>query len=111
MYESDQNFNTLGYTEESGAWRVGISYDTSLRDYPFRWAVGEPEQLITVEQDGQRFYYLPARSRGRVHGCVRVLDEPPRNPLYFWAGLIHEDVEITNVNQRVDPEFVTIQVP
>jgi len=111
LYASDQNFNTLGYTEESGAWRIGINYDTSLRDYPFRWAVGEPDQIETVEQDGQTFFYLPAGGRGQVHGCVRLLSEPPRNPLYFWAGLIHEDVEISDVNNRVDPEFVTIQAP
>ncbi len=111
LYESDQNFNTLEYTEESGAWRVGIDFDTSLRNYPFRWAVGEPDQLETVKQDGQTFSYLPAGARGRVNGCVRILEEPPRNPLYFWAGLIHEDVEISQVNNRVDPEFVTIQVP
>lgn len=111
LYASDQNFNTLGYHEESGAWRVGINFDTSLRDYPFRWAVGEPEQLVAVEREDDTFYYLPAGERGRVHGCVRILDEPPRNPLYFWAGLIHEDVEISEVNNRVDPEHVTIQVP
>ncbi len=111
VYDSDQNFNTLGYHEESGAWRIGINYDTSLRDYPFRWAVGEPDQLVKVERDGHTFYYLPAGARGRVYGCIRILDEPPRNPLYFWAGLIHEDVEISPVNNRVDPEFVTIQVP
>jgi hypothetical protein len=111
LYESDQNFNTLGYHEESGAWRVGINFDTSIRDYPFRWAVGEPEQLVTVERDGQTFYYLPSGTRGKVHGCVRILEEPPRNPLYFWAGLIHEDVEISNINNRVDPEWVEIQVP
>lgn len=111
LYEGDQNFNALGYHEESGAWRVGINFDTSIRDYPFRWAVGEPEQLETVERDGQTFYYLPAGARGHVHGCVRLLDEPPRNPLYFWAGLIHEDVEISNINNRVDPEWINIQVP
>ncbi len=111
VYESDQNFNTLGYHEESGAWRVGIDFDTSLRNYPYRWAVGEPEQLVTIERDGQTFHYLPAGARGHVHGCVRILNEPPRNPLYFWTGLIHEDVEISQVNNRVDPEFVTIQVP
>jgi hypothetical protein len=109
--EIDQNFNTLEYAEESGAWRVGINYDTSKRDYPFRWAVGEPEQLVTVERDGNTFYYLPAGARGRVYGCIRILNEPPRNPLYFWAGLIHEDVGISAVNQRVDPEWVKIQVP
>ena len=111
VYESDQNFNTLGYHQESGAWRVGVNFDTSLRDYPFRWAVGEPEQLVTVEHGGDTFTYLPAGARGQVRGCVRILIEPPRNPLYFWAGLIHEDVEISAVNNRVDPEFVTIQVP
>jgi hypothetical protein len=111
LYEGDQNFNTLDYTEESGAWRIGINYQTSLRDYPYRWAVGEPEQLVTVESDGYTFYYLPAGERGRVYGCIRILSEPPRNPLYFWAGLIHEDVEISDVNNRVDPEYVTIQVP
>jgi hypothetical protein len=111
VYESDQNFNSVGYHEESGAWRVGLDFDTSLRNYPYRWAVGEPEQLVTVVRDGQTFHYLPAGARGNVYGCVRILDEPPRNPLYFWAGLIHEDVEISQVNNRVDPEFVTIQVP
>jgi len=111
LYEGDQNFNTLGYADESGAWRIGINYDTSKRDYPFRWAVGEPDQLETVEREGQTFYYLPAGARGRVYGCIRLLSEPPRNPLYFWAGLIHEDVEISDVNNRVDPEWVEIQVP
>jgi hypothetical protein len=111
LYDSDQNYNTLGYGVESGAWRVGVDFDTSLRNYPFRWAVGEPEQLVSVEQDGQTFYYLPASARGKAYGCIRILDVPPRNPLYFWAGLIHEDVEISNVNNRVDPEFVEIHAP
>ncbi len=111
LYESDENFNTTDYYEESGAWRVGIDFDTSLRNYPFRWAVGEPDQLVSVERDGHTFYYLPAGARGRVYGCIRILSEPPRNPLYFWAGLIHEDVEISDVNNRVDPVSVEIQVP
>ena len=111
LYESDENFNTTDYNEESGAWRVGIDFDTSLRNYPFRWAVGEPDQLVSVERDGHTFYYLPAGARGRVNGCIRILSEPPRNPLYFWAGLIHEDVEISDVNNRVDPVSVEIQVP
>jgi hypothetical protein len=111
LYRSDQNFNAFGYGEESGAWRVGIGFDTSLRDYPYRWAVGESDQLKVVEQDGETYTYLPAGARGRVYGCIRVLRVPPRNPLYFWAGLIHEDVEISTVNNRVDPEFVTIDAP
>jgi hypothetical protein len=31
-----------------------------------------------------------------------------RNPQYFWAGLIHQDVEIALVNNRVDPHSITI---
>jgi hypothetical protein len=34
---------------------------------------------------------------------------PSRNPQYFWAGLIHEDVEV--VNERVGPELVEIMEP
>jgi hypothetical protein len=34
-----------------------------------------------------------------------------RNPQYCWAGLIHEDVEIAQVNTHVDPVFLTIEVP
>jgi hypothetical protein len=112
LYEGDQNFNTLGFGEESGVWRVGIDFDTSLRNYPYRWAVGEPRQLFQVERDnGDIHSYLPAGERGRVYGCVRILDEPPRNPQYFWAGLIHEDVGISNVNNRVDPQWTEIQAP
>lgn len=111
LYESDQNFNELGYHEESGAWRIGVNYDTSLRDYPYRWAVGEPEQLFSVKRDSQTFRYLPAGALGTVYGCIRILSAPPRNPLYFWAGLIHEDVEISDVNNRVDPEWIQILAP
>jgi hypothetical protein len=112
LYEGDQNFNTLGFGEESGVWRVGIDFDTSLRNYPYRWAVGEPGQLFQVERDnGDIHSYLPAGERGRVYGCVRILEEPSRNPQYFWAGLIHEDVGISNVNNRVDPQWTEIQAP
>jgi len=36
---------------------------------------------------------------------------PARNPQYFWAGLIHEAVEVSAVNNRVDPLYVTIVTP
>jgi hypothetical protein len=40
-----------------------------------------------------------------------VLDRvfPSLNPQYFWAGLIHENVEV--VNNRVDPHLITIVEP
>ena len=34
-----------------------------------------------------------------------------RNPQYCYASLIHEDVEISMVNYRVDPVRLRIEVP
>ena len=111
VYDLDRNYNVPGFAEESGAWRVGIDFDTSLRNYPFRWAVGGPGDLVVKEIDGQKYAYLPPHTRAVVTGGIRLTHLPPRNPLYFWAGLIHEDVEITPVNNRVDPHFITIDRP
>jgi hypothetical protein len=113
-YDMEQNYNfprpekAEGYPTESGAWRVGIDFDTSLRNYPYRWAVGSPDELEVVTLDGQEYYYLPAGRRAVISGCIRITQVPPRNPLYFWAGLIHEDVEISSLNNNVDPHYITI---
>lgn len=111
VYDLDGNFNVPGFAEESGAWRVGIDFDTSQRNYPFRWAVGSSEDLIVQVIDGQEYYYLPAGARAIVTGGIRMTYQPERNPLNFWAGLIHEDVEITAINNRVDPHGITIDKP
>jgi len=108
QYRSDQNVNTLGWSEESGVFRVGMDFDTALRDYPFRWGIGTPG-VDLVEING--YWYLPPRARSTVTGCTQVIEIPARNPLYFWMGLIHEDVRIANMNNRVDPIFVTIWEP
>jgi hypothetical protein len=107
-YRSDQNFNTLGWSEESGVFRVGMDFDTSLRNYPFLWGIGQPG-VDLVEIDGN--WYLPPATRSIVTGCIQVVEMPIRNPLYYWMGLIHEDVQIAMVNNRVDPNFVTIWEP
>lgn len=111
VYEFDQNFNVPGFAEESGAWRVGIDFDTSQRNYPFRWSVGGPDDLIVKDVNGEKYYYLPPGKRVTVSGGIRITSKPPRSPLYFWAGLIQEDVEISSVNNRVDPHFITIDQP
>ncbi len=108
VYRSDQNFNTLGWSEESGVFRVGMDFDTSLRNYPFRWGIGQPG--VDLVQIGE-YWYLPPNARSQVTGCVQIVAIPPRNPLYYWMGLIHEDVEIAGVNNRVDPTFVTLWEP
>lgn len=107
-YRSDENFNTLGWSEESGVFRVGMDFDTSLRNYPFRWGIGQPG-VDLVEINGN--WYLPPATRSTVTGCIQVVEVPVRNPLYYWMGLIHEDVQIAMVNNRVDPNFVTIWEP
>jgi len=81
-----------------------LDCDTCIRDYPWRWALGTPEELTKIGD----YYYLMPGQRVTISSSVQITNVPERNPLYFWAGLIHEDVEISNVNNRVDPFFVTI---
>ena len=116
-YDLDQNFNApradrpKGWAEESGAFRAAIGFDTQLMNYPFRWAIGGPGDLEKKTIDGKDFYYLPVGKRAVVTGCIRVTYVPPRNPFYLWAGLIHEDVEISQLNDRVDPHSINIGAP
>ncbi len=108
VYDSDWNANTLGWPTESGAWRVGIGFENALSDYPFRWALGLPEELTEI--DGH--YYLMPGQRAVITGGIRLVDElGVRNPQPVWAGLIHEDVEISEFNNRVDPHEVLIEFP
>jgi hypothetical protein len=111
IYNLDQNYNVPGFAEESGAWRVGIDFDTSERNYPFRWAVGNPEDLTARAIGDKTYYYLDPGKKVQITGGISMTHKPPRNPLYFWAGLIHEDVEISSVNNRVDPHSITIDQP
>jgi len=107
----DENYNTLGAYFQSGVWRVGIMCDTCLNDYPWRWGLGTPETLtLILDESGKPQYYLRPGQRATVTGGI-VLDQiiESRNPQYFWAGLIHEDVEIAPINNRVMPNLVKIE--
>ncbi len=103
-YAQEENANSFGWYEESGAWRVGIDCDTCIRDYPWRWALGTRNELTKI---GAHWYLMPGQ-RATVSGDITITQIPARNPLYFWAGLIHEDVEVSKINNRVDPHFITI---
>ena len=111
-YEQSQNSNTLGFYEQDGAWRIGIDCDSCIRDYPWRWGLGTPETLTAIEENGETQYYLVPGQQVVITGSI-VLTEvvEARNPQYFWAGLIHEAVGISNVNNRVDQWQVTIEKP
>lgn len=109
VYDSDQNYATLDEHQQSGAFRVGIHCETSPTDHPWRWAVGGPDELV-VDNGGH--LYLPAWEQAVVTGGIRFVDAvEARNPQYCYASLIHEDVEISMVNFRVDPVYLYIEVP
>ena len=110
VYTSDQNFNSLGWHQSSGAWRFGIDWASNpAYPYPFRWALGRPEELRAEVVDGETFYYLDPGKRVRITGGITILDPLPRNPDEFYAGLIHEDVWV--VNDHVDSHWITVDAP
>ena len=105
---TDLTFNWPRFAEESGVWRVAIGSEVMKTNYPFRWAVGGSADLIVKEIDGQKYYYLPPNTRAVITGGVTITEIPQRNPVNFFAALIHEDVEIAAINQRVDPQPVLV---
>lgn len=108
IYDSDWNYNSLGWFTESGAWRVGIGFENELANYPYRWAIGRGEDLVEIE--GHR--YLMPGQRALVTGGIRLTGPfGERNPQPVWAGLIHEDVEISQFNNRVDPKAILVDLP
>jgi len=108
VYDSDWNYNTLGWHTESGAWRLAIGYENEIFNYPYRWAIGNPEDLTEI--DGA--LYLMPDERAVITGGVRIVNAlGVRNPQPVWAGLIHEDVEISQFNNRVDAQAILIDLP
>ncbi len=108
VYDSDWNYNTLGWFTGSGVWRVAVGYENELTNYPYRWALGAPEALQEI--DG--YLYLMPGQRALVTGGIRMVGPlGERNPQPMWAGLIHEDVEISEFNNRVDPKAILIDLP
>jgi hypothetical protein len=112
VYSSDQNYATLEEQQQPGVFRVGIHCETSPIDHPWRWAVGKSDDLVEVVDGPNTYYYLPAGARAVVSGGIRFTQVvPARNPQYCYASLIHEDVEISLVNYRVDAVSVLIEAP
>ncbi len=93
-YTTSQNFNTLGFYEEPGIFRLGADYEGNSqgRKYPYRWQLGGDDELTVIE--GEK--YLMPGQRVTIVGHIKIIDEPPKiNPAY-WLGLIHEQVQIVN---------------
>jgi hypothetical protein len=109
VYEQGQTYASSGYNEESGAWRVGIHCSTAQIEYPWRWGLAAPEDLTIYEINGIERYYLMPGERAVVSGGIRMANIiDARNPQECWAGLIHEDVGIAPLNNRVDPHWITL---
>ncbi|MGJ3238483.1 MAG: hypothetical protein ACFE0Q_07235 [Anaerolineae bacterium] len=114
VYQQTQRPASVNALEEPGAWRVGISCDTSLTDFPYRWAVGTEDVLITLidQETGREYRYLPARTSTVVWGAVRLTEiNEFANPQTCWAGLIHEGVNVSVENRFVGPIEVQIGEP
>jgi hypothetical protein len=118
QYRSDQNYNTLAvesgeesWHQQAGVWRFGINFDVSDTDFPYRWAVGKPDELRCEVIEGREQCFLDAGKRGTVTGCIEMTGPFPRDAIYAWGGLIHEYVGITAENNSVDTLLVHIDEP
>jgi len=101
-YQFTENYNTLAadgheeWFQQAGVWRFGINYDTTGIDFPYRWAIGRPEDLERRIIDGEEQWYLLPGQSGEVSGCITINEKPPVGTNFWWGGLIHEFVGVAN---------------
>ena len=107
-YTGGENFNTLGFYEEPGIFRVGVDFEgnSSGRSYTYRWQLGRDEDLEERIINGERYLYLLPGKRVTVVGHITIIDEPPTISPHYWAGLVHEQVRI--VNDQQNPTEISI---
>jgi hypothetical protein len=117
-YRSDQNFNTLAeemeddsFYEQAGVWRFGIRLDVSNTDFPYRWAVGKPEELRCEIIREREQCFLDQGKRGTVTGSIELAGPFPREEIFAWGALIHEWVGISAENNYVDRVLIHIGEP
>jgi hypothetical protein len=111
VYEQGQRAASLDAFEQSGVWRVGIDCETAEINYPWRWGLGDASTLETDFDPvtGNEYLYLPSGGRAVVWGAIRMTDYNEfANPMACWAGLIHEDVEISIANNQVGRREIEI---
>ncbi len=117
-FRSDQNYNTLAverneasWHQQAGVWRFGINFDISETDFPYRWAVGRPEELRCEIIEGREQCFLDPGERGTVAGSIELVGPFPRPDIFAWGGLIHEYVGISAANNFVDRLLIHIDEP
>jgi hypothetical protein len=117
-YRSEQNYNTLAvemgqesWHQQAGVWRFGINFDISQTDFPYRWSVGDPDELRCEMIEEQEQCFLDPGKRGTVTGSIEMVGPFPRDAIYAWGGLIHEYVGINVENNYVDQVLIHIDEP
>jgi hypothetical protein len=117
-YRFSENYNKLAATindswyQQAGVWRFGINFDTTGIDFPFRWAIGRPEDLEKRVVDGQEQWYLLPGKSGQVRGCIVMDEPPPISTNFWWGGLIHESVAVVNNNiDRISVQVGLLEQP
>lgn len=76
IYNEGETFISRGYSEVSGAYRVGIDFDgRSGIDHPYRWGFGS---------------VLAPNETRTITGQIRLNNAQTKN---FWAGLVQEQVK------------------
>ncbi len=115
-YKFGQNHNTLANElgdsslyQQAGVWRFGVNFDTTGYDFPYRWAIGRPEDLEMRVIDGVEQWYLLPGQRSQVSGCIELDQPPPVGTNFWWGGLIHEFVSVAN--NYVDRISVVVGAP
>lgn len=118
LYRSDQNYNTLAvemdeesFHQQAGVWRFGINFDVSTIDFPYRWAVGNEEELRCEIIEDREQCFLDPGERGTVTGSIEMVGPFPRTQIFAWGGLIHEYVGINAENNYVDRINLNIDEP
>ncbi|MBX3011097.1 MAG: hypothetical protein KF832_06295 [Caldilineaceae bacterium] len=95
--------------QQTGVWRFGVNYELAGMDFPYRWAIGRPEDLERRLVDGKEQWYLPVGGRSEVSGCILFDEAPPLDSSIWWGGLIHEYVAV--VNNHIDRITVQVEAP
>lgn len=103
---ASETYNASGQEDKSlfqqaGVFRFGVNFDTTGVDFPYRWAIGRPEELEKRTVDNQEQWYLLPGHRAQVNGCIVFGTEDvatvlPLTDTTWWGGLIHESVSIVN---------------
>jgi hypothetical protein len=96
VYQYDQMWGAIDPNEpEVGAWRIGIECERVPTQFPWRWAIGAPDQLTKIERDGETFYYLEPGAQAVVWGAIRMTELiESANPRDCYAALIQEGVNV-----------------